>query len=106
MPTTLRLSAFAIEEVERPRPHYQVNVRGAVTAMRGVSDPTAGLLPEEIVMTVRLSTEIGSDLKVIKEAAERRALTLLETLVDCDSEPSAANADVISGSDAISTGAR
>jgi hypothetical protein len=85
VPTTLQLSAFAIEEIEQPRPHYRIDLRGAITAMRGASDPTVGLLPEEVVMTVRLPTDIGSDLKVIKKAAEKRALALLGTLVGDES---------------------
>lgn len=104
MPTTLQLSAFAIEEVDQPRPHYQVNLRGAVTAMRGVSDPTAGLLPEEVVMTVRLPTEIGSDLRVIREAAEKRALTLLETLIDCRSQAPATTSEAMPAGDPVSVG--
>ena len=78
---TLSFSAVTIEELENPRPHYRVDVRGTVTAMSGSSDHTAGLLPEEVVMTVRLSTDIGSDLTTIKKAACERALILLDTLV-------------------------
>ncbi len=104
VPTTLQLSAFAIEEVERPRPHYQVNLRGAITALCGVSDPTAGLLPEEVVMTVRLPTDIGSDLKVIREAAEKRALTLLETLIDRQSQAPTTTSEAMPAGDAVSVG--
>lgn len=86
MPKTLRLSAISVEELERPRPHYSVRVRGAVTSMHGISDPTAGLLPEDVVMTVRLSTDIGSDLVVIRKAACQRALVLLETLMHDDDD--------------------
>lgn len=86
MPGTLRFSAISIEELEHPRPHYRVQVRGTITAMLGTCDHTAGLLPEDMVMTVRLSTDIGSDLAVIKQAAGARALTLLEALVRAQDE--------------------
>lgn len=81
MPKNLRFSTIAIEEREDPRPHYRVGVRGTVTSMQGSCDHTAGLLSEEVVITVHLSTNIGSDMAVIKEAASARALALLDTLV-------------------------
>ena len=80
MPQTLRFSVMAVEEIDQPRPHYRVEVRGRLTAEPDRQDPTLGLLPEEVVMTVRLPTDIGSDLAVIRRAACRRALSLLETL--------------------------
>lgn len=86
VPKVLKLSAFIVEEQEYPRPHYRVDLRGAVTDMLGNPDPTAGLLPEELVMTVRLSTEIGSDLQVIKNAATKRAIMLLDRLVQAQSD--------------------
>jgi hypothetical protein len=84
VPQTLRLAATIVEELEHPRPHYRVDVRGAVTAISGISDPTAGLLPDEVVMTVHVPADVGSDLIIIKQAAKRRALALLETLVEAE----------------------
>ncbi|MEZ5934272.1 MAG: hypothetical protein R3F54_20500 [Alphaproteobacteria bacterium] len=52
-----------------------------------MADPTAGLLPDEIVMTVRLPTDVGSDIEVIKAAARSRALTLLRKLVEVEDAP-------------------
>jgi hypothetical protein len=101
--TTLKISAYAVEEVEQPRPHYLVNLHGSVTAMQGLPDPTAGLLPDEVVMTVRLSTEIGSDLKVIKEAAEKRALLLLETLIGHSSLASPSSTQSMAAGEGLST---
>ncbi|NJO37455.1 MAG: hypothetical protein HC871_07325 [Rhizobiales bacterium] len=87
MPKTLRLAATLIEELDQPRPHYRVAIRGAVTTITGTADPTAGLLPDEIVMTVRLPAHVGSDLGVIREAARQRALTLLQKLIDMEEAP-------------------
>lgn len=78
---TLRFCVLTVEELENPRPHYRVAVRGSVTAMPGSCDHTAGLLPEEVVMTVRLPTDVGTDMTIIKEAACQRAVALLDTLV-------------------------
>lgn len=82
MPRTVRFSAVAIENLEDPRPHYRVQVRGTVTGLLGAVDHTAGLLPEDVAMTVRLPTDIGSDLPIIREAAARRARKLLEILIE------------------------
>lgn len=73
-------SAIAVEEIDLPRPHYRVEVRAVLTAASGLQDPTLGLLPEDVVMTVRLPTDVGSDLVVIRRAACQRALILLENL--------------------------
>ena len=101
MPKTLRLTAVSVEEVESPRPHYSVKVRGAVTPTSWATDPAAGLLPEEVVMTVRLPIDIGSDLVVIRKAACRRALALLETLMNVDDEMTDVAQPAIAEADAM-----
>lgn len=83
---TLRFSTLAVQELQNPRPHYRVDISGSVTAMSGSCDYTAGLLPEEVVMTVRLPTDVGSDMAVIKEAACERALALLDMLVKAQAD--------------------
>ena len=101
LPKTLRLSAVSVEELESPRPYYSVKVRGAVTPISCTSDPTAGLLPEEVEMTVRLSTDIGSDLVVIRKAACRRALLLLETLMSADDNVPEVVQQTVDGADTV-----
>ncbi len=49
--------------------------------MNGTGDPTGGLLPEEVVMIVRLSTDVGTDLAMIKDAARQRAVAIMDRLV-------------------------
>lgn len=101
----LRFSAVSVEELENPRPHYSVKVHGAVTSTVGASDPAAGLLPEEVMMTVRLSTDVGSDLVAIRKAACQRALALLETLTSTDDDIPEAAQPAIARADTVDAGA-
>lgn len=58
-----------IEELSTPRPHYRVTLKSVV---RGHPDLLPRLLPDEMIMTMCLPVDVGSDLKAIKHAAAHR----------------------------------
>ena len=77
---TLNLCDFVVgvEEVASPRPHYRVTMR---TGTRGHPDLLPGLVQDELTMTVSVPASIGTDLKIIKQAAARRFASIAAEIV-------------------------
>lgn len=78
---TVRFETTHIEEIETPRPHYKVSLTAQIFRRPVTSSATAGLIPDEITATVHAPIAVGTDLKIIKQAARDLALDSIKMLM-------------------------
>jgi hypothetical protein len=81
LPGTIRFEATQIEEIETPRPHYRVQLTSRLASHPATGSATVGLISDEIMVVVHLPTDIGTNLKVIKQAAIDHALGHIKMLL-------------------------
>lgn len=81
----LRMPSFTvvqIEEFETPRPHYRVQLTYQLVDVNASQGTTSGLIPDEINAVVHPPIAVGSDLRVIRQAAKDLAMASIERLTD------------------------
>ena len=85
----IRFEAILIEEIELPRPHYKARLNVQMFRDPETTSATFGLIPNEIAITVHVPVDVGTDLKVIKQAAINQALDDIKLLMQLSAEPHA-----------------